>query len=88
MDMIVTRVTVKGHEHSVFLTRAENPVRLIIERSVYPNGAYKVRAGELRTSDSLDALYSLLGPLLYGTIELDNFQRAELENLIRPMLRA
>lgn len=84
--MIVTHCTIKGSQGWVFLTRAESPLRVTIERSMYPNGAFRMKAGALHATDSLDHLYGMLGPLLYGSSALRRDQAAQLEELVRPML--
>ena len=86
--MIVTHATVKGAEHRIYFKRLENPLRLIIERNAHRHGDHRMLVGTLTPFDSLETLYTLVAPLLYGSfVQLENWQRAELENLIRPMLR-
>lgn len=84
--MIVTHFTAKNSQGWIFLTRVEKPLSVKIERSTYPNGAYRIKVGTLHATDSLDDLYRMLGPLLYGPHPLRNDQMAQLEDLIRPML--
>lgn len=86
--MIVTHCTVKNSQGWIFLTRVESPLGVKIERSTYPNGAYRLKVGTLHATDSLDDLYRMLGPLLYGPNPLRNDQMAQLEEVIRPMLAA
>ena len=87
--MIITQVTVKGHEHWLYLKRQENPLRVVVERSVHTHGPYRMMVGTIHLTDNLEALYTLMAPLLYGAspAELTNPRRADLENLVRQLLR-
>lgn len=85
-EMIVTHVTARGAQGYVFLTRAEGPLRIIIEKSVHPNG-YRILHGTMPLTGTLDDLYRLLSSLLYGERYPERWQAAELEALVRPLLR-
>jgi hypothetical protein len=84
--MIVTHATVRGPQGFVFLTRAEAPLRIVIHKSAHPEGP-RILHGTVYPTSTLDELYRLLSPLLYGAAYPEIWETAELEALVRPLLK-
>lgn len=86
--MILTHITALGPDHLVHFTRVAEPaLHVLIEKS-RPDGSERVAVGALDPQHSLLDLYAHVAPLLYGGRgSLENWQRAEIESLIRPLLR-
>lgn len=87
--MIITHVTVLGPTLQVHFTRLTEPsLHVLIETSDL-DGSNRVALWSLDSKHSLADLYTHVGPLFYGEGlgRLENWQRAEIEDLIRPLLR-